>query len=90
MVMITGAQIRMARGYAKLSAKNFAEVAGVAESTIKRMEATDGVPQSSGTNLEKVQNAIERLGIALVHQNGGGAGVRMRDPVKINDDAATE
>lgn len=67
--MITGAQIRMARGYAKLSAKKLAEMSGVAESTIKRMETEEGVPKSSGTNLEKVQRTLEAEGIQFL-ENG--------------------
>lgn len=77
--MITGAQIRMARGFAKLSAKALADASDVAESTIKRMESVDGVPQSSGTNLEKVQRALENIGLMFIPENGGGAGVRLRD-----------
>lgn len=56
--MITGAQIRMARGYARLSVKGLAEISGVAESTIKRMELVENTPPSSGQNLEKVQTAL--------------------------------
>lgn len=77
--MLTGAQIRMARGFAKLSARGLAEKSDVAESTIKRMEATDGVPPSSGSNLEKVQRALEDMGVQFIPENGGGAGVRLRD-----------
>ncbi|SLN63940.1 hypothetical protein ROA7450_03362 [Roseovarius albus] len=78
--MITGAQIRMARGYAKLSAKRLAEVSDVAESTIKRMEAIEGIPTASGTNLAKVQQALEAQGIQFL-DNGdvaGGPGVALR------------
>ena len=64
--MLTGAQIRMGRGYAKLSVKLLAEVSGVAESTIKRMELAEGTPPSSGTNLEKVQTALERCGVQFL------------------------
>lgn len=76
--MITGPQIRMARGYAKLSAAALGELAGVAESTIKRMEKAAGVPTASGTNLDKVQTALETLGLEFIPENGGGAGVRLK------------
>ena len=76
--MLTGAQIRMARGYAKLSVKGLADSSGVAESTIKRMEAIDGVPQSSGANLAKVQHALEAAGVQFIPENGGGPGVRLK------------
>lgn len=64
--MITGAQIRMARGYARLSVKGLADLSGVAESTIKRMELSEGTPTSSGANLEKVQTALEACGVRFL------------------------
>ena len=66
--MLTGAQIRMARGYAKLSVKALAEASGVAESTLKRMELAEGVPPSSGTNLEKVKTTLESFGVQFLEQ----------------------
>jgi transcriptional regulator with XRE-family HTH domain len=50
--MITGAQIRMARGYLGWSAKQLADKAGVAESTIKRMEQDEGFPVARGANID--------------------------------------
>ena len=76
--MLTGAQIRMARGFARLSIKGLAVASEVAESTIKRMELVDGVPASSAANLRKVQVALEAAGIEFIPENGGGAGVRLR------------
>lgn len=78
--MITGAQIRMARGYAKLSVKELAEVSGVAASTIKRMEAVEGVPSSSGSNLEKVQKSLEECGVQFLKpgDTSSGDGVSLR------------
>lgn len=73
-IMITGAQLRMARGYLKWSVKQLAEAAEVADSTIKRMEATDGVPPASGVNLEKVQCAIEAQGISFLSENDSATG----------------
>lgn len=83
--MITGAQIRMARGYARLSVKVLAEASGVAESTIKRMELAEGPPSSSGTNLEKVQSTLEGLGVQFLESgavsNGPGVALRkLADP----------
>lgn len=72
--MITGAQIRMARGYARLSVKGLAEISGVAESTIKRMELSEGAPSSSGTNLDKVQTALESQGIQFLDSGQVAAG----------------
>lgn len=72
--MITGAQIRMARGFTRLSARALAEEAGVAESTVKRMEASDGVPSASGANIEKVQKALEAAGVQFLDNGDVSAG----------------
>lgn len=80
--MITGAQIRMARGYAKFSVKELADASGVAASTIKRMEAAEGVPASSGSNLEKVSKALAKVGVEFLDngQVATGPGVALKRP----------
>jgi hypothetical protein len=45
------------------------------------MEACDGVPKSTATNLDLIQRALEKAGIEFIDQNGGGPGVRLRDRV---------
>jgi transcriptional regulator with XRE-family HTH domain len=76
--MITGAQLRMARGYLRWSAKELAEKAGVAESTIKRMEQDEGFPIARGANIEAVYKTLTDAGIIFVPENGGGVGIRLR------------
>lgn len=83
--MITGSQIRMARGYTRLSVRMLAEASGVAESTIKRMELADGPPSSSGTNLGKIQSTLESLGVQFLESgavaNGPGVAIKkLEDP----------
>ena len=78
--MITGAQLRMARGYLRWSAKELADRAGVAESTIKRMEQDDGFPIARGANIEAVYKTLADAGIVFVPENGGGVGIRLRRP----------
>ncbi len=77
--MITGSQIRMARGHLKWSASELARKAGIGISTVNRMEANDGVPTASVKNLAAVQNAIEAAGVEFIPENGGGVGVRLRE-----------
>lgn len=72
--MLTGSQIRMARGYARLSVKGLADLSGVAESTIKRMEMVEGSPSSSGANLEKVQKALEDCGVQFLEKGASAFG----------------
>jgi transcriptional regulator with XRE-family HTH domain len=77
--MVTGAQIRMARGFLRWSAKELAESAGVAESTIKRMEQDDGFPIARGANIEAVYKALMSAGIVFLSEdNGDGPGIRLR------------
>lgn len=79
--MITGAQIRAARGLLKMSVKELSEATTkfgtVSESTIKRMELTDDPPNNvmSG-NIESVRKALEAAGIQFIPENGGKPGVR--------------
>jgi ribosome-binding protein aMBF1 (putative translation factor) len=77
--MITGSQIRMARGYLKWSVEQLAKNAEIGVSTIRRMEDVDGVPSASGKNLEAVQTALEAAGVVFVDPNGLGPGVRLRE-----------
>jgi hypothetical protein len=55
-----------------------AQKAGVAESTIKRMEQDEGFPIARGSNIEAVYTTLTAAGIVLVPENGGGVGVRLR------------
>jgi predicted transcriptional regulator len=68
----------MARGYLKWSAKELADKAGVAESTIKRMEQDEGFPVARGANIEAVYKTLADAGIIFVPENGGGVGIRLR------------
>jgi transcriptional regulator with XRE-family HTH domain len=74
--MITGAQIRMARGYLRWSAKQLAEKARVAESTIKRMEQDEGFPVARGANIEAVYKTLIAAGIEFL-EDSNGVGVRV-------------
>ena len=76
--MITGAQIRMARGHLRWSVKDLAESSGVSSATIKRMEEVDDTPKVFADNLGRVQKALESAGVEFIAENGGGPGVRLR------------
>ena len=80
--MITGAQIRMARGYLRWSVRELSEACGVSVATIKRMEDEDGMPNSFANNLSAIRQALESAGIEFVHDGpysgDGGPGVRLR------------
>lgn len=76
--MITGAQIRMARGYLRWSVKELADKAEVAMSTIKRMEQDEGFPIARGANIEAVYKTLAGAGIIFLSENGGGVGIRVQ------------
>lgn len=59
----------------KWSARDLAERSGVSLSTVKRMQAADGVPPVSAKTLELVQRALEQAGIRFT--NGDEPGVKM-------------
>jgi ribosome-binding protein aMBF1 (putative translation factor) len=77
--MITGSQIRAARGILRWSAETLAKKAEVGIQTIKRMEAVDEIPPGRTKTLSDIQRALEAAGIDFIPENGGGPGVRLRD-----------
>ena len=80
--MITGAQIRMGRGYLKWSVKDLHEKSGVGVSTIQRMEEVDDVPNAHGRNLDIIKKTLEAEGIRFIGDKeaslDGGPGVRLK------------
>jgi DNA-binding XRE family transcriptional regulator len=77
-MMITGGQIRAARAYARLSAAQLAELAGVARMTVVKAEAADGVPPLTVTNLRLIQETLESIGVIF----GPDGAVNYRLPAK--------
>jgi DNA-binding XRE family transcriptional regulator len=75
-------QIKAARALLAWSQEQLAETADVSLPTIKRLEANDGpLGGRSGTGI-KIQSTLESAGVEFIHENGGGAGVRLRKPAK--------
>ena len=78
--MITSEQIRGARAMLRWSAKKLAEESGLSWPTIQRMESASGTPSGLSKNLEYVQRTLEQAGVIFIDQNGGGPGVRLKEP----------
>lgn len=75
--MIASAQVRMARAALKLSVRQLAEAAGVADSTILRFETGRGAILA--TNLGRIQTCLEDLGVIFIPADAqGGPGVRLK------------
>ena len=78
--MITGAQIRAARSALKWSGEKLAHEAGIGLRTIKRLEQTDGVPDSHSSTLIKLQKTLEGAGIEFIGSPDEGPGIRLHKP----------
>lgn len=61
--MITGVQIRAARGIMRWSTAELAQRASIARSTVIRAEGYDEVPVITKANLTAIQIALEAVGI---------------------------
>ena len=81
--MITGAQVRAAKALLDWSGSRLAEEAGVAVSTIRRVEACDGLLESASVKvLQSLKSALEAGGIEFIGTPEDRPGVRLSKPVK--------
>lgn len=79
--MITQSQVRAARVFLGWEQKDLAAASELSLPTIQRMEKM-GLGRSSADNAAKVQKALEKAGVEFIPENGGGAGVRLRERSK--------
>lgn len=68
-------QCKMARVALDLGVRELAELAGVGQATISRLERGDKL--RDGT-VQGIREALEAAGIVFIEENGGGPGVRLR------------
>ena len=77
--MITGAQVRAAKALIKWSGSDLAEKADVGLSSIRRVEAFDGIPDSTSVKvLSAIQKALEGAGVEFLGTPEDGPGVRLK------------
>ncbi len=76
--MITVAQLRAARGLVGWSQARLADASGLALSTIKRMEGSDGPLRGNAGNVWKIQQALEEAGVIFIDADEEGPGVRLK------------
>ena len=74
--MITSAQIRAARAALGWNITRLSKETGVSERTIIRMEATDGIPNSTAANLKIIRLTLEAAGIEFIGTPGDRPGIR--------------
>jgi transcriptional regulator with XRE-family HTH domain len=72
-----GIQCKLARVALGWGVIELASRAKVSTQTITRLERGDQLRPST---LESVQSVLEEAGIEFIKENGGGVGVRFRDP----------
>jgi transcriptional regulator with XRE-family HTH domain len=75
--MITGLQARSARIALRWSVEDLSEASGVSSSTIKRIEAVDGVSPSTKANLKALKTALEGQGIEFIGTPDDAPGIRI-------------
>ena len=76
------AQLRAARGLLGWSQTDLASRAKLSLPTVKRVEAGFG-PRVSDEARAKLRHALEAAGIEFLEENGRGAGVRFRKPLRF-------
>jgi transcriptional regulator with XRE-family HTH domain len=74
-------QIKAARALLDWPQETLASAANVSIPTIKRLEARDGPLGGRTDTGDKIKAALERAGIEFIDENGGGPGVRLRNPI---------
>jgi transcriptional regulator with XRE-family HTH domain len=81
--MVTIRQVKAARSLLGWSQGDLAEASGVSEPTIARLESAEaGDLGGRAETGAKICAALERGGIEFIHENGGGAGVRLKKKAK--------
>lgn len=78
--MLIGNQIRIARFALRWSINELSERSGVSVRTLKRIEASDGVPSSSAATLDALRACMETAGIEFVGSPGDRPGIRIGPP----------
>jgi len=76
--VLTGAQLRAARGILNWSVRELSQAARVSSSTIRRLEEMDGPPPGREEALAPLQAALESAGVEFLFPPSGKPGVRPR------------
>lgn len=76
--LLTGAQLRAARGVLNWSVRELSVAAAVSSSTIRRLEEMDGPPPGREDALAPLQAALEKGGVEFLFPPTGKPGVRPR------------
>ena len=75
--MLTSGQIKMARAALGWSIDVLAEKTSISSRTIKRIEATIGIPNATAANLKLIKQTLEQAGVEFIGSADDGPGVRL-------------
>ena len=81
-MLLTGPQVRAARGLVAWSQTDLASAAGVGLATVQRLEKQDGMLRGMTDTIWKVRKALEKAGIIFIDGDGStGPGVKLSKPL---------
>lgn len=75
--VLSGPQLRAARGLLNISVAELAEGTGLAINTIRRAEGTNGPCPVTAANSQTLRSWFERAGVVFIDADELGAGVRL-------------
>ena len=75
--MLTSEQIKMARAALGWSIDVLAKETSISSRTIKRVEATTGIPKATAANLKLIKQTLEQAGVEFIGSAHDGPGVRL-------------
>jgi transcriptional regulator with XRE-family HTH domain len=78
MALITSDQIRAARSLLRISVNELASKSGIGVATIKRIEATSGIPATHARTLNLLEIALIDFGIEFIGTPDDRPGVRLK------------
>lgn len=81
--LITGAQLRAARGLLNLSITGVSELTGLAINTIRRAEATNEVAPITAANIKLLVDTFQKAGVLFIAADELGVGVRFASAAAI-------
>ena len=75
--MLASQQIRAARHALRWTVQDLASKSAISTSTIKRLEAVEGIPKISAQNLAAIKKALEAAGIEFIGSPDDRPGIRV-------------
>lgn len=78
--IVTGAQLRAARGLLNMSVSDLSERTGLAINTIRKAEKTNGPAEVTIASARLLVTTLESAGVLFIAAGQHGAGVRLVSP----------